>query len=306
MRPIRRLDDLVEKVKGQENRRVAVACGHDPNTIHAAARTVREGIADVTLVGDGEKVRALSTEFGLAPGLFELVEEPGEIEAGRKALEMVRRGDAHILMKGLIGTEKYMRLILDKERGLLPSGAVLSHVGILEAPQYPKLLIVSDVAVIPYPDIGQKVKMIGYCVEVAATLGVENPKVAIIAATEKVSVKMQPTVDAAILRTMAERGQIKGALVDGPLALDVAVSPECCKIKGLKSPVGGDADILIFPNIEAGNSFYKSVTQIAKGRLAAIVAGTAAPCVLTSRADDEDSKFLSIVLAASMAAGPGA
>jgi phosphate butyryltransferase len=305
MGPLRRLDELVDKVKGQKNRRVAVACGHDPNTIHAAARTVREGVADVTLVGDGEKVRALSTEFGLEPGLFDVVGEAGEMEAGRKALEMVRGGEAHILMKGLIGTEKYMRLILDKECGLLPPGAVLSHVGILEAPEHPKLLIVSDVAVIPYPDIGQKIKMIGYCVDVARALGIDTPKVAIIAATEKVSVKMQPTVDAAVIRTMADRGQIKGAIVDGPLALDVAVSPECCTIKGLKSPVGGDADVLIFPNIEAGNSFYKSVTRIAKGRLAAIVAGTTAPCVLTSRADDEDSKFLSIVLAASMAAETG-
>jgi phosphate butyryltransferase len=302
MAPVRRLSELVDRVKGQRNMRVAVACGHDPFTIQAAARTVDEGIADVTLVGDGEKIRSLSREFDFSPDLFSIVEEPDEWNAGRAAVEMVRAGTAHILMKGLIGTEKYMRLILDREHGLLPLGATLSHVGLLEAPEHPKLLIVSDVAVLPQPDIAQKVKMIEYCVQVARALGIDTPKVAILAATEKVSLKMQATVDAAVIRTMAERGQIKGAVVDGPLALDVAVCPECCEIKGLKSPVGGDADILIFPNIEAGNSFYKCVTQIAKGRLAAIVAGTTAPCVLTSRADDEDSKFLSIVLAASLAA----
>ncbi len=301
MTPIRRLSELVERVRVQSNMRVAVACGHDPYTIQAAARTVREGIADVTLVADGDKVRSLSREFGFSPDLFSIVEEPDEWKAGGRAVEMVRAGAAHILMKGLIGTEKYMRLILDKDRGLLPPGAVLSHVAVLEAPEHPKLLIASDVAVLPQPDLAQKVKMIEYCVEVARALGIELPKVAILAATEKVSVKMQATVDAAIIRTMAERGQIKGAVVDGPLALDVAVCPECCEVKGLESPVGGDADILIFPNIEAGNSFYKCVTQIAKGKLAAIVAGTTAPCVLTSRADDEDSKFLSIVLAASVA-----
>jgi phosphate butyryltransferase len=289
-------------VKGQKNKRVAVACGHDPFTIQAAARTAREGIADVTLVADGQRVRSLSRDFGFSTDLFTIVEEPDEDKAGRAAVEMVREGEAHILMKGLIGTDKYMKLILDKEHGLLPPGALLSHVGVLEAPEHPKLLIVSDVAVIPQPDVSQKVQMIQYCIQVAKVLGIETPKVAVLAATEKVSLKMQATVDAAIIRTMAARGQIKGAIVDGPLALDVAVSAECCEVKGLKSPVGGDADVLIFPNIEAGNCFYKCVTQIARGRLAAIVAGTTVPCVLTSRADDEDSKFLSIVLAASLAA----
>jgi phosphate butyryltransferase len=240
----------------------------------------------------------IAAEKKIDLGLFEVMDEPDERSAGRKAVDLVRSGEAHILMKGLISSALYMRLILDKENGLLEQGNILSHIAVLESPHYPKLIFAADVAVIPAPDLPQKVKMLEYCIEIAHIFDIERPKAAIIAATEKVSPKMQATVDAAIIAQMARRGQIKGAIVDGPLALDVAVSKECCDIKGLNSDVGGDADILIFPAIEAGNSFYKSITQLGGGRLAALVTGTTAPCILTSRADSEDSKFLSIALAA--------
>ena len=202
---------------------------------------------------------------------------------------MVRAGEADVLMKGLIGTDKYMHLILDKERGLLPKGAVLTHITVLDVPAYQKthgkLLFVADVAVIPAPDLSTKVKIVNYGVDAAHSFGIEKPKVALLAASEKVSEKMPATMDAAVIAKMAERGQIKGAIVDGPLALDVALSPEACEIKGLRSAVEGAADVLIFPNIETGNVFYKSATILAGARLAAVVVGTSAPCVLTSRAD---------------------
>lgn len=295
---IQTLDEMLATVKSARNRRVAVAAGNDPHTIEAAERAVKENVVDITMIGDRKKMEDISASKKIDLGLFDIVDEPDEWKAGKKAIAMVRSKDAHILMKGLMSSASYMRLILDKDEGLLDRGNILSHIAVLESPNYPKLIFAADVAVIPAPDLSQKVKMLEYCIAIAHMFDIEQPKAAIIAATEKVSPKMQATVEAAIITQMARRDQIKGAIVDGPLALDVAVSRECCDIKGLKSPVGGEADILIFPTIEAGNSFYKSITQLGGGRLAALVTGTTAPCILTSRADSEDSKFLSIALAA--------
>jgi len=300
MTPIRSLDQLVEDLKARPSRRLAVAAGHDPNTIQAAARAAAEDIAQVTLVGDAARIRELCAEFDLAADIFTIVDEPDTVEAGAKAVELVRSGQADVLMKGLIATSDYMKQILNKETGLLPAGKVLSHVTVLELPAYrkshDKLLFVADVAIIPKPDLATKVQILGYCVQAAQSFGVAEPKAAILAATEKVSNKMKATVDAAEITRMNREGEITGSIVDGPLALDVALSPEACKIKGLDSPVGGQADVLVFPNIESGNVFYKSSTLLSGARLAAAVVGTTAPCVLTSRADNEESKFLSIAM----------
>jgi phosphate butyryltransferase len=300
MEPIRSLDQLVSGLKASPSRRVAVAAGHDPSTIRAAARAATEGIARMTLVGDRGRIEALCRERNLGFELFDVVDEPDEVAAGAQALALVRGGEADVLMKGLIGTDKYMRLILNKETGLLPPGNVLSHLTVLELPAYRKshgkLLFVSDVAIVPEPDLATKLKILGYCIDAAHSFGIAEPRAALIAATEKVNPKMTACVDAALIAQMAARGQIEGAIVDGPLALDVALSPEACRVKRLRSPVDGAADILVFPNIETGNVFYKASTLLASARLAAAVVGTTAPCVLTSRADDEESKFLSIAL----------
>ncbi len=307
MRPIRTLEELVAEVKGAAPRRLAVAAGHDENTIQAAARAAGEGIARVVLVGERARIEALCKEFKLDPALFEVVNEPDEGKAGARARDMVREGEADVLMKGLIGTERYMHLILDKEKGLLPKGAVLTHLTVLDVPAYQrlhgKLLFVSDVAIVPAPDLATKVKIVEYCIAAARSFGIERPKVALIAANEKVSEKMVATMDAAVIAKMADRGQIKGAIVDGPLALDVALDPAACEIKGLRSPVEGAADVLVFPEIETGNVFYKSATILGGARLAAVVVGATAPCVLTSRADSEESKFFSIALGCRLAKG---
>ena len=301
MSQIRTLDEMTALVKGRESRTLAVAAGHDPATIEAAARAAREGICKVVLVADPGEVESLCKEKGIDKGLFRVEEERDEKRAAAKAVEMVYMGKAQVLMKGLLGTEKYMRAILDKEKGLLPKGALLTHLTVMEVPALPRLLFVSDVAVIPAPDLDQKVKILSYATEAARKFGIERPKAAILAATEKVSPAMPATLDAAILAQMARRGQIRGVDVDGPLALDVALSEEAAAVKGVESPVAGNADILIFPDIEAGNIFYKAVTKLAGGRLGAVVAGAAAPCVLTSRADTEESKFLSIALGCRLA-----
>lgn len=305
MKPITNLDELIAGLKGQPPKRVVVAAGQDENTIEAAHRAAREKIAEMILVGDGAKIRELCKEKKLDPGLFTIVEEKDEYRAGAAARNMVKEGKGDCLMKGLIGTDKYMHLILDKEMGLLPKGAVLTHLTVIDSPFYQKshgkLLFVSDVAIIPQPDLPTKVKILEYLIQAAHSFGIEKPKAALIAANEKVSDKMPATMEAAIIAKMADRGQIKGAVVDGPLALDVAISPEACEIKGLKSPVDGKADLLLFPNIEAGNVFYKTVTNLGGSRLAAVVVGTVVPCILTSRADDEESKFFSIALGCRLA-----
>ncbi len=304
MKPIRSLDQLVTELQGQPSRRVAVAAGHDPNTIRAAARAAREGIAVVTLVGDEARIDALCAELRLDAGLFTIVDEPDAVAAGARAVALVREGEADVLMKGLIGTADYMRLILDKETGLLPRGNVLAHLTVAELPAYrqshDKLLFVSDVAIIPEPDLAAKLKILSYCIDAAHNFGIAEPKAVLLAATEKVNPKMRACVEADEISRMADRGEIPGAMagaiIEGPLALDLALSPEACRIKGLRTKTGGDADILVFPNIEAGNIFYKSSTILSGARLAAVVVGTTAPCVLTSRADSEESKFLSIAL----------
>jgi phosphate butyryltransferase len=300
MAAIKSLDQLVLDLKDKPSRRVVIAAGHDPNTIAAAARAASEDIAEVTLIGDWERIEKLCGEYGLDAGVFNIVDEKDVLLAGAKAVAMVRNGQADVLMKGLIATSDYMKLILNKEKGLLPAGNVLSHVAVLELPAYikshDKLLFVADVAIIPQPDVETKAQILGYCVQAAKSFGVENPRAAILAATEKVNPRMQATVDAAELARRNREGEISGCVVDGPLALDVALSPEACEIKGLDSPVGGKADILVFPNIESGNVFYKAGTMLSGGRLAAAVVGTSAPCVLTSRADDEESKFFSIAM----------
>jgi phosphate butyryltransferase len=300
MEPIRSLDQLIRELKDRPSRRVAVAAGHDDNTIEAAARAAREGIAEMILVGDGARIADLCAAEDIDPALFTVVDEKDVVEAGRRAVGMVKSGEADVLMKGLIGTSDYMKLILDKEQGLLPKGNVLSHVTVFELPAYVasqgKLLFAADVAIIPAPDLATKVKILEYCIAAAHSFGVAEPKAALIAASEKVSPRMPATTDAAEITARAARGEITGAKVWGPLALDVAISPEACAIKGCDTPVEGAADILVFPNIESGNVFYKSATLLSGGRLAAAVVGTDAPCVLTSRADSEESKFLSIAM----------
>jgi phosphate butyryltransferase len=201
-------------------------------------------------------------------------------------------------MKGLCSTDKYMRAILNKEIGLLPVKGILSHITLMSSSAYHKLLLFSDIAVIPAPDLKQKIAMCGYLIRAAKSLGIEKPKLAVIAATEQMSPGMQACVDAAILSKMAERGQIADAYVDGPLAVDVAIDEEAKEIKKVSGIVAADADCMLFPNIEAGNVFYKTVGKFTNAQLAAMVVGAKAPCVLSSRGDTTETKLNSIALAA--------
>ncbi len=298
---IKSLDDLIKEVEGKKFGKLVVAKGEDPHTISAVSEAVEKEIVEAVLVGNPDEIKKVAKEHNVDPDKFKIEKEEDPKNAIIKSIEIVKESKNTILMKGLVDTATYMRGILDKQKGLLPPGQILSHITVGEIPTYHKLLIFGDVAVIPAPDLEQKIAITKYAIEVAHALGIEMPKVALLAAVEKVSPKMPATTEAAIIAKMAERGQIGKAIVDGPLALDPAVSKEAAEIKKIKSPVAGDADILIFPNIESGNVFFKTITKLCKGEIAAIVTGTTHPCVLTSRADSEKSKLASIALATKLA-----
>ena len=213
------------------------------------------------------------------------------------AVKAVHNGEYDVLMKGVVPTDKYMRGILNKEWGLLPAGTTLSHVTVLEVPAYHKLLVVSDVAVLPCPTLDQKKQIAKYLVQTANNLGIECPKVALLAPSEQLLPKVVSSVEAAALSEMGQNGELGEGLFQGPLALDVAIDMESVKIKKLTGPVAGDADCILFPNIESGNVFFKACSKFGGAELAAMVAGPTAPCVLTSRGDSTKTKLYSIALA---------
>ncbi len=293
-------EQIFEELRSRGSRkRMVAAWGVDSHTIAAASKAIDLGLADVILVGDEALIAKACTEEGVDVNKFTVAHNPNELQAVAQAVQMIREGRGDFLMKGLCSTDKFLRAILNKETGLLPPKGTLTHCTTLEIPSYHKLLFVGDVAVIPAPDIKQKQIIMECLVKTAKAVGVETPKVALIAATEQVLASQPATIDAALLAKMAERGQIKGCVADGPLALDVAIDQESVQIKGLVSPVAGDADCLLFPNIESGNVFYKANSKLVQGvRQAGILVGAKVPCVLSSRADSIDTKLNSIAIAA--------
>lgn len=295
---ITHLEQMIEAAKAKARKRIVVAYANDIHSIEAVHHTMELGIVDATLVGDKATIVKVCEDLNIQSQKFRIVHESDEQKAAHKAVELIIKGEGDILMKGLVSSDKYMRAILNKDAGLLPPKAILSHVTVIENPNYDKLLIVGDVAIIPSPDLDQKIAITKYLIQTAHRLGNEKPKVAIIAATEQMLPNMPACVDAAIISKMGERGQIKGAIIDGPLGLDSAIDKESATIKKVKSEVAGDADCLLFPNIETGNVFYKFNTKLAKGELGAIVIGAKCPAILTSRGDSALSKTYSIALAA--------
>ncbi len=295
------LKELLKEVKQDHSPTLAVAAGQDEETIQAVNRARKENVCNVTLIGNEDIIQQISQKNGIDLNSFTIIDQKDPTQAVEDTVKLVRENKADFIMKGLVKTSTYMKKILDRNYGLLSKDGLLTHVAVMEIPSYPKLLLISDAAVIPKPTMEQKLRMIEYATEIAGALGNKKPKVALISAVETISIKVKSTVDAAVITAMNKREQVKGGIIDGPLALDVALSKEHCRIKGLESSVNGEADILIFPNIETANTFYKSTVLLANATAAAVVAGTTAPVILPSRADDDDTKFYSIVLASSLA-----
>ena len=271
-----KLDQIVRAVQGRGRKKLAVAYAQDSHTLEAVNAATDMGIVEAILIGDREQIVKVCMADGIDPEKFSIVDEKNDTVCVETAVRMIRDSMADVLMKGLVSTDKYMRGILNKDFGLLPPKGVLSHVAVLELPMYHKLLLVSDVAVIPYPDMNQKIRIAKYLIGTSRTLGIRTPKLAVIAPSEQMLPGIQSSVDAAILAKMGDRGQLGDALVDGPLAVDVA----------------------LVPNLDAANAFFKAATKLCGARLAGMVVGTRCPCVLTSRGDSPESKLYSIALAA--------
>lgn len=298
---IRKLEQMFEVLRSKPKKRLVAAYANDDHTICAVNAAVMEGLIEATLIGDEKVIAEVCKAEGIEMSNFRIIHEPEDVKAAAKACDLINAGEADILMKGLLPTDKYMRAILNKERGLCPPNVTLAHVAVVENPNYHKLLTVSDSAIIPLPDLKQKQTLLKYVTTTAKAIGVACPKVALVCATEQMSAGIPACVDAAIIAKMANRGQIKGCLVDGPLSLDLALDAETVAIKKLNSPVAGDADCLVFPNLESSNVFYKCCTKFDKSEIAAVLMGAKVPCVLSSRGDTSKTKLYSIALAAMLA-----
>jgi phosphate butyryltransferase len=297
---ITKLAQVIDLVKSKPKKRLVAAFANDEHTIEAVNHAVDLGIVDAILVGDFSCIEQICKQLNLDAKKFTIVHEPDEVKAAAKSCDLINRKEADILMKGALSTDKYMRAILNKEGGLCPPNAVLTHIAVVENPAYHKLLIASDCAIIPLPDLKQKQLILQHIIKTAKAIGIEKPKVAIIAATEQMSVGMTACVEAAILAKMADRGQIPGAIIDGPVSLDVACDKETAKIKKMQGGIAGDADGLLFPNIESGNIFYKCSTKFNNAEVGAFLAGAKVPCVLSSRGDTSLTKLYSIAIAAAL------
>ena len=297
---ITKLNEMFDALKSGKKKRLVAAFANDAHTIEAIHKAVKLGIIDATLVGDKKIIESVCEKENINPGLFTIFNEKNESDAAAKAVQLINSGKGDLIMKGMVSTDKYMRAILNKENGLMDHGAILTHISVVEPKKYHKLLIIGDVAIIPQPELKEKIVIAKFLIRTAHSLGIKRPKLAVLAATEQILPKMQACVDATVLAKMSDRGQIKGAVIDGPFALDVAIDKESAEIKKINSEVAGNADCILFPNIESGNVFYKFHTKLTDGEVAAVVAGARVPAILSSRGDSVQTKLNSIALASLM------
>lgn len=289
-------EELISKANQKTLKKVSVSNAQDEPVLQAVKAAKEQNIATAILVGDETKIREIAASIDMDLTDFEIINEPDTEAAALKAVELVHNGKADILLKGLLETKTFLKSVLNKEVGLR-TGKMLSHVCVFEIEGIDRLLFFTDVAFNTYPTLADKVNIINNAVEVAHACGIECPKVAPLCAVETVNPKMQPTVDADNLTKMYEGGDFKGCQIYGPLSMDLAIDPEAAVHKGVTNPVAGHADILLFPNIDAGNITYKILVRTAKVKIGNVLVGTSAPVVLTSRSDDFQTKLNSIALA---------
>ncbi|HYE81000.1 MAG TPA: phosphate butyryltransferase [Clostridia bacterium] len=297
---IKAFDEIIKAAREQGPKIIAVAVAQDVEVLRAVNGAKDLGIADAILVGDRDEIIKAAKDCGVDINKFEVIDIKEKDKACRRAVELVSTGKAQIVMKGLVDTSVVLKAVLDEKIGLR-TGNVLSHVAVFDVPGYDRLFYVTDAAMNIAPNFMQKKQIVENAVKVANALGNDNPKVAMLAALEKVNPKMQATIDAAELVRMNETGELTGCTVGGPFALDNAVSVEASRHKGINHPVAGYADILMVPAIEAGNMLYKSMVFFARAKNAGIIVGAKAPVVLTSRADSDEAKLNSIAIGALMA-----
>ena len=294
-------DELISMVSKIEKKKVSVAVAQDDEVLLAVKAAKEQNIADAILVGDKDEIEKIAAGINMDLSGFEIIDVKDKIEAARTAVKLVHDGKADMYMKGLIDTKDFLKSVLDKEVGLR-TGKPLSHVCVFEIEGAQKLLFLTDVAFMTYPTLEDKASIIKNTVEICNAVGIENPKVAPVAAVEVVNPKMQATVDAAELTKMNEEGSITGCVVDGPLSFDLATCPEAAKHKGAEGrKIVGDADVILFPDIHAGNLVYKALVHFANVKNGNLITGTKAPVILTSRSDTYEVKMNSLALGAIVA-----
>ncbi|MDR0872485.1 MAG: phosphate butyryltransferase [Prevotellaceae bacterium] len=286
---------LSDSVANAGKRKILVAANAtDEHTLLSIVRAVKAGFVEAFLVGNAAEIEPVE---GLKSEFIHIIDVADKTAAAEKAVAMVRGGEADILMKGLMNTDVLLKAVLNKERGILQAGNVLSHVGVLEIPKYHKLLFFTDAAVIPSPTLEQRTAQIKYAVRAAKSFGIAQPKIALLHASEKPSPKIQYTQDYLAILEMHRSGEFGDVVIDAPLDMSLSIDPESVEIKGVATPVNGDADILVFPNIESANCFYKAMTHFAEAKMAGILQGTDKPVILMSRSETAESKFYSIAMA---------
>ena len=294
-------DDLLSKVSACSKKVLSVAVAQDKAVLEAVKAAKERGIADAILVGDEAKIKEIGTSLGMNMDEYEIINETDIVAASLTAVKLVHDGKADMYMKGLLDSKTFLKSVLDKEVGLR-TGQPLSHVCVFEIPGIDRLLFLTDVAFMPYPTLEDKTFIVKYAVDVAKACGVSCPKVAPLAAVEVVNPKMPVTLDAAELTRMNDEGEITGCIIDGPLSLDIAIDKDAAIEKGAQNrKIVGDADILLFPDIHAGNLVYKAIVHLVNVKNGCILTGTKAPVILTSRSDTFETKVNSIALAAVVA-----
>ena len=294
-------DEIISKVKECEMKTVAVSVAQDDAVLEAVREAKEKGIANAILVGDEAKIREIAASIDMDLTGYEIIDEPDMIAASLKAVKLAHDGKADMYMKGLIDSKNFLKSVLDKEVGLR-TGGPLSHVAVFDVPGVEQLLFLTDVAFMTYPTLEDKVSIINNTVPVCNACGIDMPKVAPLAAVEVINTKMPVTLEAAELTKMNEEGKITGCIVDGPLSLDLAIDPKAAKHKGATDrKIQGDADVLLFPDIHAGNLVYKVMVRVEGAKNGCILTGTKVPCILTSRSDTFETKVNSIALAAVVA-----
>lgn len=297
---MKNFNEIIQFAKERGPKTISVACCQDKEVLMAIEMARKEKIANAILVGDIEKTKEIAKNINLDLSNYELIHIEDLSKASLKSVELVSKGNAHMVMKGLVDTSIILKSVLDKDKGLRTDN-ILSHVAVFDIKDYDRLFFITDAAMNLAPDLNSKKQIIENACKVAHALNIDIPKVAVICAKEKVNPKMKDTVDAKNLEEMCNRGEIKGCIVGGPFALDNAVSVEAAKHKGITHQVAGNADILLVPDIEAGNILYKSLVFFSESKNGGIIVGAKSPIILTSRADDEETKLNSIALAVLMA-----
>lgn len=298
---MKNFNEVIEFAREKGPKTIAVACCQDKEVLAAVEMARKEGIAKAILIGDIDKTEEIASILNIDLNNYELIDIKDLSQASLKSVQLVSEKKADIVMKGLVDTSIILKAVLDKEVGLR-TGNVLSHVAVFDIDGYDRLFFVTDAAMNISPDLSIKKQIIENSCVVAHALNIDTPKVAALCAKEKVNPKMKDTVDAKHLEEMCDRGEIKGCIVGGPFALDNAVSEEAALHKGMSHPIAGKADILLVPDIEAGNILYKSLVFFSKSKNAGVIVGAKAPIILTSRADNEETKLNSIALGVLMAA----